>query len=100
MNVEKPCVLRGSPENVAQAKAQLHAALEQAHKNATIGYLILPDPRTYRFVIGQGGSKVNSIREQTGCKITVPKDHAKDEALEISGSADGVERARGLIIQA
>jgi polyribonucleotide nucleotidyltransferase len=97
---EIPWVLRGSPENVAKAKASLIATLEQARKNTTTGYLVLPDPRTYRYVIGQGGSKVNSIRKQTGCKITVPRDQAKDEAIEICGSAEGVERAKELILQA
>jgi polyribonucleotide nucleotidyltransferase len=97
---EIPWVLRGSPENVAKAKARLQTALEQARKQTSTGYLILPDPRTYRFVIGQGGSKVNNIRKQTGCKVTVPKDQARDEAIEIAGSAEGVEKAREMILEA
>ncbi|KAH8816113.1 putative RNA binding effector protein Scp160 [Xylogone sp. PMI_703] len=97
---EIPWVLRGPEENVPKAKAALQAAIEQALKNNTTGYLVLPDPRTYRYVIGQGGSKVNSIREATGCKITVPRDQARDEAIEISGSADGVEKAKELILKA
>ena len=97
---EIPWILRGSPENVAKAKAALAAAIEQALKNTSTGYLVLPDPRTYRYVIGQGGSKVNSIRKATGCKITVPRDQAKDEAIEISGSAEGVEKAKELVLQA
>ncbi|KAF4637215.1 hypothetical protein G7Y89_g867 [Cudoniella acicularis] len=95
-----PWVLRGQPEAVAKAKAAITAAIEQALRNSTIGYLTLPDPRTYRYVIGQGGSKVNSIRKATGCKITVPRDQAKDEPIEIVGSAEGVEKARDLILQA
>jgi polyribonucleotide nucleotidyltransferase len=94
-----PWVLRGPPENVPRAKAQLAAALEQAEKNTNTGYLILPDPRTYRFVIGQGGSNVNSIRKATGCKITVPKDQSSNEAIQISGSAEGVEQAKELVLQ-
>jgi polyribonucleotide nucleotidyltransferase len=97
---EIPWVLSGPPENVAKAKTALTAAIEQALKNTTTGYLVLPDPRTYRYVIGQGGSKVNSIRKATGCKITVPRDQAKDEAIEVSGSADGVEKAKDLILKA
>lgn len=97
---EIPWVLRGSPENVTKAKAALSTAIEQALKNTTIGYLVLPDPQTYRYVIGQGGSKVNSIRKATGCKITVPRDQAKDEAIEISGPAEGVEKAKDLVLQA
>lgn len=95
-----PWILRGPPDNVVKAKANLASAIEQALKNTTTGYLVLPDPRTYRYVIGQGGSKVNSIRKATGCKITVPRDQAKDEAIEISGSAEGVEQAKDMVLQA
>jgi len=97
---EIPWILRGSPENVAKAKSILAAAIEQALKNNTTGYLVLPDPQTYRFVIGQGGSKVNSIRKATGCRITVPRDQAAGEPIEVSGSADGIEKARELILKA
>lgn len=97
---EIPWVLKGPEESIPKAKSALQAAIEQALKNDTTGYLVLPDPRTYRYVIGQGGSKVNSIREATGCKITVPRDQAKDEAIEIAGSADGVEKAKELILKA
>ncbi|TVY81677.1 Vigilin, partial [Lachnellula suecica] len=95
-----PWILRGPPDNIAKAQAALEAAIEQALQNTTIGYLTLPDPSTYRFVIGTRGSKVDSIRKATGCKITVPRDQAADEAIEIIGSADGVEAARDLILQA
>ncbi|KAI0129598.1 RNA binding effector protein Scp160 [Xylariales sp. AK1849] len=95
-----PWVLRGNPENVERAKKAIATALEQAGKNTATGYLILPDPSTYRFVIGQGGSKVNSIRKQSGCKITVPRDQAADEAIEILGSKDGCEKAKELILEA
>jgi polyribonucleotide nucleotidyltransferase len=95
-----PWVLRGAPENLVTAKATLLAAIDQASKNSHAGYLVLPDPRTYRYVIGQGGSKVNSIRKATGCKITVPRDQARDEAIEILGSAEGVEKAKELVLNA
>jgi rRNA processing protein Krr1/Pno1 len=97
---EIPWILRGPTENVAKAKATLLAAIDQAAKNSHAGYLVLPDPQTYRYVIGQGGSKVNSIRKATGCKITVPRDQAKDEAIEILGSAEGVEKAKELVLNA
>ncbi|KAK3381389.1 hypothetical protein B0H63DRAFT_202447 [Podospora didyma] len=95
-----PWVLRGSPENIEKAKKALEAALEQAKRQTATGYLILPDPKTYRFVIGQGGSKVNTIRKQSGCKITVPRDQAKGEAIEVAGTKDGVEKAKVLILEA
>jgi len=97
---EIPWVLRGSADNVAKAKEAIEKALSQAQKNDATGYLVLPDPRTYRFVIGPNGTKVNSIRKQSNCKIQVPRDQAKDEAIEIIGSAEGVEQAKDLILNA
>ncbi|KAI1490767.1 RNA binding effector protein Scp160 [Biscogniauxia mediterranea] len=94
-----PWVLKGNQENIEKAKNAIQAALEQA-KNSSTGYLILPDPSTYRHVIGAGGSKVNAIRKQSGCKINVPRDQNKDEAIEIIGSREGCEKAKELILEA
>ncbi|KAL8681796.1 MAG: hypothetical protein Q9186_002111 [Xanthomendoza sp. 1 TL-2023] len=96
-----PWVLRGSPENITKAQNALQRAMDQAQsqQQSSVGYLILPDPRTYRFVIGQGGSQINAIRRQTGCKITVPRDQAKGEAIEIVGSKDGIEQAKNIILE-
>ncbi|MBE3043332.1 hypothetical protein IMZ48_12330, partial [Candidatus Bathyarchaeota archaeon] len=63
-----PWVLRGSAENVEKAKKAIQTALEQASKQDTTGLLTLPEARNYRFIIGQGGSKVKSIRGESGCK--------------------------------
>ncbi|RFU77139.1 rna binding effector scp160 [Trichoderma arundinaceum] len=95
-----PWILRGSADNVAKAKDLIQKALEQAKANDSTGYLILPDPRTYRFVIGPNGSKVKSIRNQSNCQIQVPRDQAKDEAIEILGTREGVEKAKDLILAA
>ena len=97
---EIPWILRGSSENLAKARIMLEKAIEQAktQQDSSIGYLVLPDPRTYRFVVGQGGSQINSIRKQTGCKIMVPRDQTKGAAIEIVGSQDGVEQAKDIIL--
>jgi rRNA processing protein Krr1/Pno1 len=95
-----PWVLRGTPENVAKAKDVIQKSLEQARKNDATGYLVLPDPRTYRHVIGPNGSKVNSIRKQSNCRIQVPRDQSTEEAIEIVGSEKGVEIAKDLILAA
>lgn len=97
---EIPWVLSGpSPEAVAAARAKLDRALEDARKQDTIGFLILPDPRAYRHVIGPGGSEINRIRKATGTKIQVPRDQNKGEAIEILGAKAGVEDARKLILE-
>lgn len=95
-----PWVLTGSPENVAKARAAIEKALNSATQQSATGYLILPDPKTYRFVVGQGGSQINAIRKKTGCRINVPKDQARGEAIEIRGSSSGLEEAKELILEA
>ncbi len=95
-----PWILRGSPESVAKARSMLEKAIEQAKAEQcqAIGYLVLPDPKTYRFIIGQGGSQISTIRKQTGCKITVPRDQAPGSAIEIVGDKEGVQHARDIIL--
>jgi len=101
-----PWVLRGPAENVAKGRTQLERALQQAQQQAQqqshVGYLILADPKSHRHVIGQGGSTINAIRKETGCRITVPKagGDAAGEAIEVLGGRQGVERARELIMEA
>lgn len=97
---EIPWILRGDPDNIIKARSMLEKALEHAKsgESESIGYLILPDPKTYRFIIGQGGSQINSIRKRTGCKITVPRDQVPGSKIEIVGSKGGVEEARDIIL--
>ena len=96
-----PWVLRGSSaEDVEKAKKAVQSALDQARAHDTTGYLVLPDPRTYRHVIGHGGSKINSIRKKSGCNVTVPREHADGDAIVIVGSKEGVEKAKDMILNA
>ncbi|KAL9101887.1 MAG: hypothetical protein Q9163_002908 [Psora crenata] len=96
-----PWILRGKPENIVKARVLLERALKQAEmrESQSTGYLVLPDPRTYRFVIGQAGSKIDEIRRQTGCKITVPRDQTPGSAIEIVGPHEGVEQAKDIILE-
>lgn len=97
-----PWILRGPPANIAKARQQIEAALQKAQTPSATGFLILPDPKVYRYVIGPKGATINEIRERTGCRINVPKQGEKDaeEGIEITGSRDGVEMARDLILEA
>lgn len=95
-----PWVLSGTPENVAKARAAVEKALASATQQSATGFLILPDPKTYRFVVGQGGSQINAIRKRTGCRINVPKDQARGEAIQIRGSSAGLEEAKEMILEA
>lgn len=93
-----PWILRGPADNLPKARQTLEKAIEAASKPSATGYLILPDPRSYRLVVGPGGSTINSIRKKTGTKVQVPRDQAKDEAIEIVGTKDGCEQARDIIL--
>ena len=94
-----PWILRGPADNLSKARQAVEAAVEAASKPSSTGYLILPDPRSYRLVVGPGGSTINSIRKRTGTKVQVPRDQAKDEAIEIVGTKDGVEEAKSIILE-
>lgn len=93
-----PWILRGPADSLPKARQTLESAIEAASKPSATGYLILPDPRSYRLVVGPGGSTINSIRKKTGSKVQVPRDQAKDEAIEIVGTKEGVEEARDMIL--
>lgn len=96
-----PWVLVGAPEDVAQAKADVEAAVEAAEAAGGqfyIGYLTLPDPSKYRYVVGHGGSQVNKIRRDTGCRITIPRNQSNGEAITIYGSKEGLEEAKSIIL--
>ncbi|PNS15046.1 Vigilin 1 [Sphaceloma murrayae] len=100
-----PWVLSGSStEEVGKAKERVERALAEAQKSDTVGFLILPDPRSYRLVIGPGGAEINRIRKETGTKVQVPggkgKGGGEGEAIEIVGTKDGVERAKEEILKA
>lgn len=95
-----PWVLLGTGDNVTRAKTALEKAVATASQQSSTGYLILPDPKTYRFVVGQGGSQINAIRKKTNCRVNVPKDQARGEAIEVKGSKEGVEEAKELILEA
>jgi predicted PilT family ATPase len=95
-----PWVLRGNADNMAKARKIIEQKLANASKPLTTGYLILPDPRLNRFVIGPNGSTINNIRQQTGVQIQVPKQGSGSEAIEIKGPKDGVEEAKELILEA
>jgi predicted PilT family ATPase len=45
-----PWILRGPTENLPKARQRLEQAIEAASKPSSTGYLILPDPRSYRYV--------------------------------------------------
>ncbi|CAK7265494.1 hypothetical protein SEPCBS119000_001540 [Sporothrix epigloea] len=95
-----PWVLHGTPENVEKAKKVIEKAIEQSGKSNATGYLVLPDSKLFRHVVGHAGKKIDSIRKQSGCQIFVPQSKGSQEAIEVIGTTDGIETARELILAA
>ena len=95
-----PWILRGTNDaGKERAQALIEKAIQDAKVPRHTGYLILPDPRSYRFVVGPGGSSINAVRRKTGCKVDVPKNNAGGEAIEVQGQKDKVEQAKDLILE-
>ncbi|KAK4945406.1 hypothetical protein LTR10_015301 [Elasticomyces elasticus] len=92
-----------SEDAVTKAKQKIESSIEKAKEPQFTGYLILPDPRLHRHIIGQGGSTINSIRKASGCDIQVPNRNSskgeEGEAITIVGKEDGVVSARDLILE-
>lgn len=96
---EIPWVFFGSPAGVEKAKAMLQKAIESASasESSVTGYLGRIDPKNFGLVIGPRGSQIKEIREKTGCKVDVPKGSA--EPIEVTGTAEGVEEAKEMILE-
>ncbi|KIX05983.1 uncharacterized protein Z518_03957 [Rhinocladiella mackenziei CBS 650.93] len=103
---EIPWVIFGgkdcAEDALEKAKDKIKTLVEKAAEPQHTGYLILPDPRMHRFIIGQGGTTINSIRRSSGCDIQVPNRNSgkgeEGEAITIVGKEDGVLSARDLIL--
>ncbi|KAF2755730.1 hypothetical protein EJ05DRAFT_540392 [Pseudovirgaria hyperparasitica] len=95
-----PWILIGpSAEEVAKAKQLIESKLANAPSGGSVtGHLALPDSRSYGSIVGPGGSKINSLRKQTGTQIQVPR-NGSDAPIEITGSKEGVEKAKSLIVE-
>lgn len=92
-------MLRGTEENIAKAKEIINKAIETAKKQGFTGYLIISDPSQYRLIVGPGGSTVNGIRKESGCKITIPRTKSDGEAIIINGTKEGAEKAKDIILE-
>lgn len=96
-----PWILHGPTEGIARAKAEIESAVGAAVKQSHTGFLILPDPSKYRLVVGHGGSTVDRIRKETGCRIVVPRNQPSGgcEAITLRGEKEGLEKAKDAILR-
>ena len=86
-------------DDLARAEEMLLAAITAEQESCT-GYLTLPDPSLNQYVIGPRGATINTIRNDTGCRIDVPKRGVGVEPIEIRGTPSAVEEAKEMILDA
>lgn len=93
-----PWTLKGTLDGISKASAALHKARQAAAQQTHIATLSVPAQK-HRFIIGQGGSVINSIRETSSTRIDVPKSNSS-ELITIKGTEAGCMKARDMIIEA
>ena len=86
-------------ENIQKAKDLLQKQIDQVKRQTHVGYLTLPDQTSYKYVVGRQGSQVNRIRNETGCRVMVPRESGDGESIVITGSKEGVEKAKEIIME-
>ena len=52
----------------------------------------------HKFVLGKSGNKLKGIENMTATKITVPKSEDPSDTIKISGTKEGIDRARHEIL--
>jgi len=87
--------LKGEKVQVERAEEYINDLLKEACRFTHTGYMTIPQ-QYHRHVIGRDGRTISRIRNESGCKIEVPKSKG-DDVIIVTGSQDGVEKARSLI---
>jgi KH domain len=97
---QKALIMRVLAGDTTQATLGDRTAEGQStpNKHPAIDLLKIP-PAQHCLLLANGGQPINQIREQTGCTVDVPKEGDYDDTIIISGSRDGVEKAKKLIME-
>ncbi|KAG5439234.1 hypothetical protein PCANB_001533 [Pneumocystis canis] len=88
--------LKGKAEKIERVKDIINKMLEQMKQCTATGYLKIPSSY-HGIIIGQGGSRISQIKNETGCYINVPRINNGD-LITLRGTLDGLEKARAMII--
>ncbi|XP_040437486.1 vigilin-like [Falco naumanni] len=86
-------VVSGKPEAVTKAQQQIVARL-QTQASATVA---IPKEH-HRFVIGKKGEKLQDLKLKTATKMQVPRPDDPSNQIKISGTKEGIEKARHEIL--
>lgn len=82
-------VITGKVENVMKARKMVVQQLQtQAHDQVKI------PKEHHRFILGPKGKRLADLELKTATKITIPRTEENSELVTITGTRDGIERAR------
>ncbi|XP_068164689.1 vigilin [Antennarius striatus] len=82
-------MVTGKLDSVMKARKEIVARL-QTQASATVA---IPKEH-HRFVIGKNGEKLQELELKTATKITVPRPDDASASIRISGTREGIEKAR------
>ncbi|CAH1240049.1 HDLBP [Branchiostoma lanceolatum] len=82
-------MVTGKQGDVMKARKELLSQLQtQAQANVNI------PKEHYRYILGRAGKKLQDLEMATATKITIPRQDDKNTFIKISGTKEGIERAR------
>ncbi|RHZ71430.1 hypothetical protein Glove_258g36 [Diversispora epigaea] len=87
--------LKGEKSQVERAEKYLNEILDEEKTYTHTGYFTVPQ-QYHRHIIGRNGQTITRIRNESKCRIEVPKAQ-DDETVIIIGSEEGIEIAREMI---
>uniref|UniRef100_A0A8C2A4P8 Vigilin n=1 Tax=Cyprinus carpio TaxID=7962 RepID=A0A8C2A4P8_CYPCA len=82
-------MVTGKLDSVMKARKEIVARL-QTQASATV---LIPKEH-HRFVIGKNGEKLQELELKTATKIAIPRSDDPNANIRISGTKDGIEKAR------
>ncbi|CAG8560746.1 1982_t:CDS:10, partial [Ambispora leptoticha] len=94
---EIPWNLKGEKKQVERAEKYINDLLDEARNFTHTAFFTVPQ-HLHRHIIGRGGATIQRIRNESGCRIDVPKSN-DDETVIVTGSLTGVEEARTLMLE-
>lgn len=90
-----PWRLKGDKEQTAKVAKLINERVEQAKEAKKIGWFYAVQPSIFSKIIGPQGAKVTTIRKETGCFITIPRNNDKNNNfIYLTGNEDNLLKAK------
>lgn len=91
-----PWRLKGDKQQTAKVATIINQRVEQAKNANKIGWFYAVKPNVFSKIIGPQGTKVTTIRKETDCFITIPRNNDKNNHfIYLVGTADNLSKAKG-----